>query len=174
VPDSDRDADSQAPFVPAESDLVPQPELPAESASVAPDGGASIDDPIPIVEGSVRAPWRWEDLIVEASVIGGRDRWRRRLDGLEEEFHTKLTEVEDDTTGAYQKRRLLDLGHLKRVALPIINALDILPRGANWREWLDALKALTNLAIRDRDPVLATLAELVNAPAIGSSSQSDY
>ena len=49
--------------------------------------------------------------------------------------------MEDDTTGAYQKRRLVDLGHLKRVALPIIDALDILPREANWREWLGSIRA---------------------------------
>ena len=31
--------------------------------------------------GTLRAPWRWEDLIVEAAVIGQLDRWQRRLQG---------------------------------------------------------------------------------------------
>ena len=38
------------------------------------------------VAGTLRAPWRWEDLIVEAAVIGRLDRWQRRLKGLEHEY----------------------------------------------------------------------------------------
>jgi ATP-dependent helicase/nuclease subunit B len=166
VPDPDRDPDSGTTLVP-EHDLMPLPEPAANSSLPSPERAATIDDPLPVVEGSVRAPWRWEDLIVEASVIGGRDRWRRRLDGLEEEFRTKLTEVEDEAAAAHLKRRLIDLGHLKQIALPIINALDTLPRGANWGEWLQALTALTALAIRDRDPVLAALAELEPMAPVG-------
>jgi hypothetical protein len=39
-------------------------------------------DEAPVREGQLRAPRRWERLLVEAAVIGGRDRWRRRIDGL--------------------------------------------------------------------------------------------
>ena len=40
-----------------------------------------------VVDGSLRAPWKWEALIVESSVIGGDpQRWRRRLDGLDSEY----------------------------------------------------------------------------------------
>src|SRR5205823_12443378 len=41
-----------------------------------------------VVAGTLRSPWRWEELIVESAVVGGRSRtegkarWRRRLDGL--------------------------------------------------------------------------------------------
>ncbi len=168
VPDPDRDEASQLSFVLAESDLVPLPESTAASEPVAPDGLAAIGDQIAVVDGSVRAPWRWEDLIVEASVIGGRDRWQRRLDGLEEEFRTKLAEVEDATNRAHFERQLADLGHLKQIALPIIGALDSLPREANWREWLDALTVLTNLAIRDHDLVLVALAELEPMAPVGT------
>jgi len=38
---------------------------------------ARIDD-APVRDGQLRAPRRWERLLVEAAVIGGRDRWRRR------------------------------------------------------------------------------------------------
>jgi RecB family exonuclease len=100
-------------------------------------------------------------------VIGGRDRWRRRLDGLEEEFRTKLKEAEDETSGAHLKQQLLHLDHLRQVALPIIDALDSLPRSAKWGEWLATLTALTNLAIRDREPVLASLAELEPMAPVG-------
>jgi RecB family exonuclease len=166
VPDPDRDTDGQASLVP-ENDLAPLPETVSANASPPPECTPTIDDPVPVVEGSLRAPWRWEELIIEASVMGGRDRWQRRLDALQEEFRTKLTEVEDDTQGAYLKRQLIDLGHLKQVALPIIDALDTLPRVANWDEWLDGLMALTNLAIRDRELVLATLAELEPMGPVG-------
>ncbi|MFI5352267.1 MAG: PD-(D/E)XK nuclease family protein [Candidatus Binatales bacterium] len=166
VPDPNRDAAAQSSFVLAESDLVPLPESAAASEPVSSDGPVAIGDQAGVVDGSLRAPWRWEDLIVEASVIGGRDRWQRRLDGLEEEFRTKLTEVEDATARAHFERQLADLGHLKQIALPIIDALDTL-RAASWREWLEALTALTNLAIRDRDLVLAALAELEPMAPVG-------
>jgi hypothetical protein len=167
VPDPNRDPDLAAVLV-AANDLLPVPETAALSSPSPPEAGAvMIDDPVPVVAGSARAPWRWEDLIVEASVIVGRDRWRRRLNGLEEEFRTKLTELEDDEAMAPLRRRLIDLGHLKQIALPIIDALDALPREAHWGEWLDALSVLTNLAIRDRDPVLIALAELEPMAPVG-------
>ncbi len=36
------------------------------------------------------APSAWEKLLVDAAVIGGRDRWARRLHGLEREFELRL------------------------------------------------------------------------------------
>ena len=40
-----------------------------------------------VVDGSLRAPWKWETLIVESAVIGGDpQRWHRRLDGLDHEY----------------------------------------------------------------------------------------
>jgi ATP-dependent helicase/nuclease subunit B len=33
----------------------------------------------------LHAPWRWESLLVDAAVIGGKQRWQRRLTGLENE-----------------------------------------------------------------------------------------
>ena len=52
-----------------------QPE-PAEAVLAA----ARIDD-APVRDGQLRAPRRWERLLVEAAVIGGRSRWRRRIGG---------------------------------------------------------------------------------------------
>src|SRR5439155_120356 len=43
-------------------------------------------DERPQVEGTLRAPWKWEEYLVEAAVIGGRDRWLRRLRGLAAEL----------------------------------------------------------------------------------------
>ena len=38
---------------------------------------------------AARAPWRWEKLLVDAAVIGSRDRWDRRLAGLEAEMRQR-------------------------------------------------------------------------------------
>ncbi len=41
------------------------------------------DDDAAVVAGTLRAPWRWERLLVDAAVIGSdAARWARRLDGL--------------------------------------------------------------------------------------------
>jgi ATP-dependent helicase/nuclease subunit B len=128
-----------------------------------------LSDPAPVVEGTVRAPWRWEELIVEASVIGSRDRWQRRLDGLREELIHRRAELrEQDTGGAVRlDRQLLDLDHLRAVALEIIAALASLPGAATWGEWLERLRGLTALAVRDSIPVLRVLAELEPMAPVG-------
>ena len=51
------------------------------------------DDDTPAVAGTLRAPWKWEELIVEAAVIGGKERWRRRLAGLERELEVHRREI---------------------------------------------------------------------------------
>jgi CRISPR/Cas system-associated exonuclease Cas4 (RecB family) len=125
-------------------------------------------DPLPVVEGTVRAPWRWEQLLVDAAVVGGRERWEARLNGLEAELRLRRTELEDDdarVTGI--DRTLIDLSHLRQVALPIIGALAALPPAAVWSEWIAQLRALVDLCVRDRAPVLGTLAELEPMGPIG-------
>ena len=47
------------------------------------------------IEGSLRAPWRWEKLLVDAAVIGSLERWERRLAGLARELEIRLAELED-------------------------------------------------------------------------------
>src|SRR5262249_19700580 len=43
---------------------------------------AAVDDEAALVDGTLRAPWKWEHFIVESSVIGGNpSRWDRRLTG---------------------------------------------------------------------------------------------
>jgi ATP-dependent helicase/nuclease subunit B len=116
----------------------------------------------------VSAPWRWERLIVDAAVIGSAERWRRRLDGLECEFRRRRAELaDDDARVAGIDHRLADLEHLRRVALAQIEMLAALPKSASWGEWLGHLRALTEAAIRDREPVLAVLAELEPMAPVG-------
>ncbi|HLY39527.1 MAG TPA: PD-(D/E)XK nuclease family protein, partial [Candidatus Binatia bacterium] len=153
VPDPGAPAD--VPWVAPENDLLPLPGAPD-----APDDDARAD-------GSLRAPWRWEDLLVEASVIGGKERWRKRLDGLQTELRKRRTAAEEETRAALIDRQLEDLDHMRAFALPLIARLDALPERARWGEWLTALRNLAAVALRHPDDVLATLAELEPMAPIG-------
>ena len=171
VPDPDRDEPRR--FIAPDLELAgaASPSEPVDGASAA---GADPDivdiaaDPVPVVEGALRAPWRWERLLVDAAVIGNRERWERRLGGLGAELELRRSELKDDDVRvAAAERRILDLEHLGDVAMPQISALAALPPRAMWGEWLGHLRALTALAIRDSAPVLAALAELEPMAPVG-------
>ena len=68
-------------------------------------------DGAPVQQGQLRAPRRWERLLVEAAVIGGRDRWRRRIEGLAKDLSLRLSEIaeEDEAQAAALARTLEDL-----------------------------------------------------------------
>jgi ATP-dependent helicase/nuclease subunit B len=118
---------------------------------------------------AARAPWRWERLIVDAAVIGSARRWQRRIEGFGNELRTQREHVapENEAHANALDRQLRDLQHLGDVAIPIVNALGDLPREASWGEWLAALRALTMLAVRDSDRVLAALDELTPLTPVG-------
>lgn len=135
------------------------PELPGAAKWVAPEDeilGAlqnEVEEPPP--EADRPTPWRWERLLVEASVIeGGKQRWERRLNGLEAEF-------------VLQEKSLDQIQNLKKLALPLIGMLDALPSAAIWNVWLEHLAELARLSLRDPDPVLAVLAELAPMGDVG-------
>jgi ATP-dependent helicase/nuclease subunit B len=117
----------------------------------------------------VRAPAAWEKLLVDASVIGGRDRWQRRLRGLEREYELRLTVVErdDESRREYVARKLEQLRQLESFALPLIDILDALPVEALWGEWIVKLRELAHAALRKPEPVLAMLAEFEPMGDIG-------
>jgi ATP-dependent helicase/nuclease subunit B len=73
-PDSEATTEEES----AEEPEWPQAEMISE---VAPRG-----EQAPVREGQLRAPRRWEQLLVDAAVIGSHDRWRRRLEGLANEL----------------------------------------------------------------------------------------
>jgi superfamily I DNA/RNA helicase len=135
---------------------------PASPAIDQPDGA-------PVTEGQLRAPRRWERLLVEAAVIGGRDRWRRRIDGLANELQLRLSEVvqEDETQAAVLARTLEDLAAFASYAIPLIDLLDSLPESANWGEWLDQLSGLATRALKYPERVLSVLAELAPMGSVG-------
>ena len=140
-----------------------------------PDPGARPDaDDRPVVGGTLRAPWHWDRLLVESAVIGGRDRWARRLAGLEHELHLRLEESAADDPRSPRARRLerdlVDLGHLRRFALPVMDRLDAFPHEAPWGDWLDRLEALAPMVLRRPDRVLATLGELRPMAGVGPVS----
>jgi ATP-dependent helicase/nuclease subunit B len=114
-------------------------------------GASSNPDKDPVIAGQLRAPRRWERLLVEAAVIGGRERWRNRIDGLAQELRSRLAEIDDENEarGAVVRRTLEDLEAFADYALPLIESLGALPKSATWGEWLDRLGALATRALRE-------------------------
>jgi ATP-dependent helicase/nuclease subunit B len=168
VPDPERDGERPfvAPDLEAAGAVPPEPALSAAAAAQSAEVDAA--DPVPVVEGTLRAPWRWERLLVDAAVIGSRERWQRRLAGLRAELEVKRAELaEDDARAKFVDRQILDLEHLSAVAMPQIAGLAALPQHATWGEWLGHLRALTQLAVRDAEPVLAVLGELEPMGPVG-------
>ncbi len=121
-------------------------------------------DDAPALEGALRAPWKWEEYLVEAAVIGGADRWRDRLDGLAAELARKcaILRKEDPSRPmlAALERDATNLAHLRRFALPVIDTLSRLPDHASWGRWLRALSTLAPMVLRRPERVLAVLGEL--------------
>ncbi|HMC76627.1 MAG TPA: PD-(D/E)XK nuclease family protein [Vicinamibacterales bacterium] len=146
---------------------------PSSSADAAPPD--SEDEAI--VAGALRAPWKWEELIVESAVIGGTDRaqgkqrWRRRLDGLAAEYRLRLSELEREEPDSPRRAALLrdqrNLRHLRAFALPIIDTLGAWPQAATWGEWLNRLTELAPRVLRRPRRVLRVLADLRPMASIG-------
>lgn len=138
-----------------------------QAAGPAPDGDEAV------VAGTLRAPWRWERLLVEAAVIGqDASRWRRRLEGKAAELERQAIAVGreegDDSAKARGLRQTLDqLNHLRQFALPVIETLAAWPARATWGEWLDAFESLAPRVLRMPAYVLRVLADLRPMAAIG-------
>lgn len=131
--------------------------------------GADNDEEA-VVFGTLRAPWKWEELIVESAVIAGRDRvdgasrWRRRLKGLRHELSAQLAETlrDDPESGraARLRRELVNLDHLTAFALPIIDLLATWPDEASWGTWVEHFNRLAARALKRPSRVQQLLAEL--------------
>ena len=161
-------------WVAPDEEMVPTAVASALDEARAPTRDASIDEPSeseegPVSGGRLRAPRRWEQLLVEAAVIGGRDRWSRRLDGLAKEMTLDLEALEDpdDPSATRITRDLSALEALRDYALPLLEVLAGLPAQAPWGDWLDHLSALATRALRRPERVLAVLAELAPMASVG-------
>jgi RecB family exonuclease len=129
-------------------------------------------DDVAVVNGTLRAPWKWERLLVESSVIGGdAARWERRLRGLRREFDRQLREAQgedpDSSRVARLERDIRNLGHLTAFALPIVDTLASWPKAATWGEWLECFTALAPRVLRRPARVTRVLAELRPMGTIG-------
>jgi ATP-dependent helicase/nuclease subunit B len=156
VPDADRTVDRE-----------PEDEARAAAGEPARDG---------VMAGSLRAPWRWEELLVESAVIGHLDRWERRLRGLAEEYRRKMEELESDEPESPRipalRRDREQLDHLRAFALPLVKEMAAWPRGAawTWGEWLATLSEMAPRVLRQPARVLRVLQELGPLADVGPVS----
>lgn len=151
-----------APLPDTERWVVPDEELIMPALDDTPAGPAPLGR-------TLSAPRRWERLLVEAAVIGGRDRWRRRLEGLGAALRRELEGLED-SDGPHADailRRIQDLATLRKFALPLLDDLAALPAAATWGVWIERLGALATRAIAEPTRVLGVLAELAPMRDLG-------
>ena len=156
-------------------EVLPAPALPEQPSLFdapppAPEAPPDSDER-PVVEGSLRAPWRWDRLLVESAVIGGLERWRRRLDGLARELALRREECAREDPESPRLRAIdrdrRNLRHLMQFALPVIERLAGLPGEAPWAAWLAALETLAPMVLAHPERVLAVLAELRPMAEVG-------
>ena len=122
---------------------------------------------------SLREPWRWERVLMDAAVIGqDASRWKRRLDGWRRELQLQIKEARRQEGSESGKTRALELTleqceHLRAFALPLIEELASWPKQATWGEWLDHFDRLVPHVLRRPAYVLRVLADLRPMAEIG-------
>jgi len=177
VPDAS--PEGEPPPAPAAGDQWIPPEeeaLPAVFAELllpaAEEAEPTTGPEAPVAGGTLRAPHRWEQLLVEAAVIGGIDRWRRRLDGLQADLQGRLDALDDPESrwAVFVRRQLSDLEHLRSFALPLLELLEGFQEPVVWGGWFQRLSVLATRALRRPERVLAALAELAPMAPVGPVS----
>ncbi|MDA2923108.1 PD-(D/E)XK nuclease family protein [Acidobacteria bacterium AH-259-L09] len=151
-----------------ELQMIFKAEIPETGAATESSETANETDSERVIAGTLRTPRHWEKLLVDAAVIGGKDRWVRRLKGLEAELALKFRSVdEEDARKEFLQGQLSRLKNLRDFALPVIEFLDSLPDEARWGEWLDHLRQLAAMTLRSAESVLGVLAELEPMENVG-------
>ena len=127
-----------------------------------------------VLSGTLRAPWKWESLLVESAVIGGSERWTRRLNGLAEQYRIQIRELTEDEPDSSRiphfERELQNLEHLRAFALPLVETISEWPDEATWGDWLQRLEGFAPRILRKPKHVLRVLADLRPMAAIGPVS----
>jgi ATP-dependent helicase/nuclease subunit B len=159
-------------WVAPDQDFVPQTAEAATDTSPSAESEESVrsdDTDRPVIGGTLRAPRRWERLIVDAAVIGGIDRWRRRLEGLERQMRQALQEVEVENEAEQERLRrdLEDLTALRKYALPLVEDLHCLVGERTWEAWLESLGALATRSLQRAERILSVLSELAPMSRVG-------
>ena len=142
--------------------------------SLIPQSLESTDPASAVVSGTLRAPWKWESLLVESAVIGGSERWARRLNGLAEQYRLQIRELTEDEPDSSRiphfERELQNLEHLRAFALPLVETISEWPDEATWGDWLQRLEGFAPRILRKPEHVLRVLADLRPMAAIGPVS----
>jgi CRISPR/Cas system-associated exonuclease Cas4 (RecB family) len=132
---------------------------------------ANVNGDQAVVAGSLRAPWKWESLLVESAVIGGSERWARRLNGLAAEYELKIRELASDEPDSPRIARLererQNLAHLREFALPLMEQMSVWPKEATWGDWISRLEGLAPRVLRRPEFVLRVLTDLRPMAAVG-------
>lgn len=147
----------------------------AEAVPLAPDHAEALgltappepdgeDQTEPELASPSRSPWRWEALLNDAQVIGGRERWHRRLAGHREELRLRVAaaRADDPSSSRHEAiaRRIGWLDELIAFADDVIGELGRWPRVDGWSGWLTRLEAIAPRVLARPATVLATLGEL--------------
>jgi ATP-dependent helicase/nuclease subunit B len=159
----DERGDEGARSAPPPADHEPPLDEPSE-AEPAREPGGSV---------ALRAPHRFERLLVEAAVVGGHERWQRRLEGLSARLEHDAVFGATEAIRARSSRMQAELAVLSRFALPLIARLAALPEQATWGTWLEHLGPLARCSLRAPERVLAVLDELAPMAREGSVSLDD-
>ncbi len=141
----------------------------APGEATDPEGtGQKVDDPWATAppgasdreRGDEEAPRRWERLIRDAEVIGGLDRWKRRLARFRDQLRRDEEAEEDPARREQIRLRREDMRRLTETALPILNLLDRLPAPhARFGEWAEHLGTLARTALLHPEGVIECLDE---------------
>lgn len=117
---------------------------------------------------ALRVPRRFEDFLIDAAVIGSRQRWERRLDGLRRALQLERDGIDPESARAQLlEEQMRDLETLRTFALPILDELAALPEGGTWADWLEALRSLASRCLHAPERVLQVLGTLEPMGAVG-------
>lgn len=104
---------------------------------------------------------RWERLLHEANVGGKSSRWRARFDWLSAELARNAEDAHlEPAQRANAERDLQALRGLTAFALPLVEALEQLPKAESWGALLRRLDALADAALAEPGTVRELLLEL--------------